>query len=99
MTLSLQWVDQGWGNEKGDIVVQLIDSANSSTVVAEQRQALGSLASHTEASASNVLTVSSDVISKAQAGNYFRFLRNAGGGGGQTLTVKYFIAIATLSRQ
>ena len=102
LTMSLTWVDQGWGNRKGEIFVKLIRPtrrrlrrSNAEEVLAEKRQLFG-IAKHEEEDAKAEL-VDHPVVSTAQRGDFYRFMRNAGGGGGHTLRVKNFRVVATLS--
>lgn len=96
------WKDQGWGNRKGIIFVRLMrrpvePASNSggtreeSTIVAD----LFGLAEHMETSAERQLRKSDTVVSLARPGDWYRFMRRGGGGGGHTLDVRGFRAIAT----
>lgn len=101
------WEDQGWGNRKGELFVRLIRGSpgpvaagscgrgDKGTVIAERRDFFG-LAEHSETSASLNLRRDEEVVSRAQPGDRYRFMRRVGGGGGHTLTVRGFRAIATL---
>ena len=84
---SVEWMDQGWGNRKGELFIQLI---RGDVVVAEKRAIFG-IAEHNWTKAKAVIT--DDAVSKAESGDVFRFMRNAGGGGGHQLKVKNFRAL------
>ena len=103
LTLSLKWEDQGWGNRKGEIFMKLMrlasgDSASRQSSdaqeVAEKRRLFG-IAKHQEEEAKTEIT-DDPVVALARPGDFYRFMRNAGGGGGHTLTVKNFRVVATL---
>lgn len=102
LTMSVTWVDQGWGNRKGELFVKLVRPKRRSrrggeTVLAEKRGLFG-IAKHKEETASAEV-VEDAVVSMAQPGDFYRFMRNAGGGGGHTLTVKNFRVVATLNTE
>ena len=93
LSLSMEWKDQGWGNRKGEIFVSLVRGA-SGQVVAERRGPLG-IAPHKWDTSKAELT-DDKVVTEARPGDFYRFTRNAGGGGGHRLTVKNFRSIACL---
>lgn len=88
------WVDQGWGNRKGELFLKLV-RGSTDTVLAEKRALFG-IAQHKEEGAKVQLTSAEPVVALAQPGDYYRFMRNAGGGGGHSLTVRGFRAVASL---
>lgn len=108
LTMSLVWKDQGWGNLKGEIFVRLMRPPQSGRrgrfwhkkldpqMVAEKRRVFG-IAKHSEEEAKVEITNDS-VLTLAQPGDFYRFMRNMGGGGGHTLTVKKFRTVATLTQ-
>ena len=51
------------------------------------------LAPHREESVSKVLTSNESILNKILPGDYIRFMKNVGGGGGHRLHVKDFCAI------
>ena len=93
LSLSVEWKDQGWGNRKGQIFVSLVQG-RSKQIVAERLQPLG-IALHHWDTATAELT-DDQIVTQAQQGDFYRFTRNAGGGGGHELKVKNFRAIACL---
>ncbi len=97
LSLSVVWKDQGYGNRKGEIFLQLMRQTNTSSspvVVAEKRRVFG-IAEHHEMKANAELR-DDPVIKLAKPGDFYRFMRNAGGGGGHSLTVKKFRVVVTL---
>ncbi len=93
--VSLTWNDQGWGNRKGEIFVKLIRKVNrNEEEIAEKRHLFG-IAGHKKASA-EVVVSNDPIVDLAQPGDYYKFMRNAGGGGGHTLTVENFRVVITL---
>lgn len=108
--MSLTWKDQGWGNRKGEIFVKLMqppararrfgrraknsDRDGGGEIVAEKRELFG-IAKHSQETAKAEL-VDDPVVKSAQKGNFYRFMRNAGGGGGHSLTVSDFRVVVTL---
>ena len=100
LTMSLSWVDQGWGNRKGEIFLKLMRpkqgaASNKREVIAEKRGIFG-VAKHEREEVTTELTDSEPVVALAQPGDFYRFMRNAGGGGGHKLTVKDFRVVACL---
>lgn len=98
LSLSVTWQDQGWGNRKGELFLILMRPvANGQPKkIAEQRQLFG-IAEHYEKTQEFVL-VKQPVVTEARAGDFYRFMRNAGGGGGHRLIVKNFRAVASVCR-
>lgn len=103
------WRDQGWGNRKGELFVRLMcrsqeedaegdtsaSKKETASIVAEKREIFG-IAEHRETSPSVELRKDAEVVSRARPGDWYRFMRRVGGGGGHRLTVRGFRAIATL---
>ena len=93
------WNDQRWGNRKGALFVRLmrrnVEEEGSEEIIAEKREIFG-IAEHTRTSAKLLVTRSEAVVDKARAGDWYRFMRRAGGGGGHTLDVVGFRAVAML---
>jgi len=84
--MSWEWQDQGWGNRKGQIWLQLIRGVS---VIADCREAYYELAPH-QLGSRDLRIVDHDVIRKARKGDILRVMRNAGGGGGHRLISKNF---------
>ena len=99
--LSTRWKDQGWGNLKGEIFVRLMrkiqETPENFEQIAEKRKVFG-IARHRWSDAKAKLGENEAVVSNAQAGDFYRFMRNVGSGGGHQLIVKRFRVIATLSK-
>ena len=66
------------------------------TQVAERRGFFG-LAEHKETSARLEMDGRESVVAGARSGDWYRFMRRAGGGGGHRLIVRGFRAVATLT--
>jgi len=85
LKMSMKWLDQGYGNRKGEIFIQLV---RGDEVVAESRDTFG-VAGHKEEAVEADISMN-QVVTMARRGDRFRFMRNVGGGGGHSLTVKDF---------
>ena len=94
---SVLWEDQGFGNRKGELFVHLMrpSCTGKPLQIAEHRQLFG-IAEHYEKTAHKVLGREDPIIAKSRKGDFYRFMRNAGGGGGHQLKVKNFRVKATL---
>ena len=91
-TISANWKDQGWGNRKGSIYIQLMRPKRNSddpTVVTQHFDLLGT-APHEMEKVVKVLSIEDPIIDMIEPGDYFRFMKNVGGGGGHRLIVKNF---------
>lgn len=90
LTISLTWRDQGWGNAKGDVFLTLMGrrALRSKEVVIKY---LG-IAPHVEETKCTVLT-DDPIVTEAIEGDWYKFTRNAGGGGGHQLIVKNYKVI------
>lgn len=108
LAMSVLWKDQGWGNKKGEIFVKLMrpEAGCSPTPpsiltpledeligIAERRQLFG-IAEHYWKH-EHTLICDHPVVSKARPGDFYRFMRYVGGGGGHELRVKKFRVVAT----
>ena len=93
------WKDQGWGNRKGELFVRLMRPAvaqkQREEIVAERRDFFG-LAEHEETSARLEINRRESVVASARPGDWYRFMRRVGGGGGHKLFVRGFRAVASL---
>ena len=86
--ISLIWRDQGWGNRKGDVIVSLM---RGEEIIAEKYNILG-VAPHKEEYADT--DISDDpIVTQTSQGDYYKFTRNPGGGGGHQLFVKNYKVI------
>ena len=92
LVLSILWVDQGWGNKKGDIHVRLM--RDDVTEIAVMYRPFG-ICDHVEKSC-RIELVKHPLVTEAMPGDFYQFSRNPGGGGGHELKVKKFKAIAEL---
>lgn len=88
LAISLTWRDQGWGNQKGDIFITLMRGRIRKKEIATKYHPLG-IAPHKEASDHTILT-DDPIVNEAREGDYYKFTRNAGGGGGHQLIVKNY---------
>ena len=55
------------------------------------------VAPHEEQKAVKILTRNDDIVSNAQRGDYFRFMKNVGGGGGHRLVVTEFNVVMQIN--
>ena len=88
--MSFLWEDQGYGNRKGQVWLQLVREGE---VVADSREQFPALAPHCEGSElerREVEVVGHPVVRLAARGDTLRVARNIGGGGGHSLTVSQF---------
>ena len=111
LNMSVVWKDQGWGNMKGELFVRLMRPATKQTLkgdslqgkkgdpvmVAEKRKVFG-IAKHEEEE-SKVEIRNDSILKLAEPGDFYRFMRNVGGGGNHKLYVKKFKAVATLTQR
>ncbi len=88
---SVEWKDQGWGNRKGRLMVKLIRRDSGEKVIVENNNIFG-IADH-EWTKSSCKLVDNPVVRLAEPGDFYRFERNAGGGGGHSLSVKNFTVL------
>ena len=110
LAMSVLWKDQGYGNKKGEIFVKLMrpEAGRSHptppstlraledeqiTEIAERRQLFG-IAEHYWKRKHSVIC-DHPVVSKARPGDFYRFMRYVGGGGGHELTVRNFRVVVT----
>ena len=91
LVMSVVWVDQGWGNKKGDIHVRLM---RGDTEISVMYRTFG-ICDHSVKSAEKELK-DHPLVTEAMPGDYYQFSRHPGGGGGHQLKVKKFRAIAEL---
>jgi len=92
--LSLTWRDQGWGNRKGKIWIQLCKPIGQSTIeIIDEDKDIFDIAPHEEKTCKKALTQNNSIVKSALPGHFFRFMKNIGGGGGHQLHVRRFEAI------
>ena len=97
LQVSVVWKDQGWGNRKGEIYVMLMrPAADGKPVEIAKYPSLFGITEHVEKEAKTVIRGDNSVVAKAKAGDFYRFMRNAGGGGGHELEGKNFRVKATV---
>ena len=99
LNMSVVWEDQGWGNKKGELFVILMRPSRTGKPlqIAEHRRLFG-IAEHYEKEAHKVVNRDDPVVDKSKKGDFYRFMRNAGGGGGHQLKVKNFRVKATMCK-
>lgn len=113
LNMSVVWKDQGWGNLKGELFVRLMRPSSSKQrkedkslqsmnergpkMVAEKRRVFG-IAKHEEEE-SKVEIRNDSILNLAEPDDFYRFMRNVGGGGNHKLFVKKFKAVATLTQK
>ncbi|XP_078349071.1 uncharacterized protein LOC144634014 [Oculina patagonica] len=97
LQLSVAWQDQGWGNRKGEIYMMLMRPVQNGEPeeIAKYPRLFG-IAEHYEKEAHTVIAADHPVVAKAKARDFYRFMRNAGGGGGHQLKAKNFRVKATV---
>ena len=82
-----------FGNRKGHIWLQLRRPKNGGTsfdMVSEMRADHFGVAPHETSEFSGTLTEQDEIVSLAQPGDYYQVMKNVGGGGGHSLTVRDF---------
>ena len=90
MTISFVWKDQGVGNRKGRIWLQIF---RGTEMLYETSNNLWGVAQHHWQNVKVSLSRDDDVISAFRPGDYFRFMRNIGTGGNHSLHVRNFKAL------
>ena len=88
ITLSMRWRDQGYGNRKGRVWMQLMRSDEK---LAEKMDIFG-IASH-EWEEVRAKIEDHDLLKLSKKGDSYRFMENTGGGGGHSLHVENFKVI------
>ena len=83
--MSFRWKDQGYGNRKGMLWIELL---RESEIIASSYD-VSSLAPHEEETREMVIK-DHPVVDKIRKGDVLQFMRNVGGGGGHSLTVEDF---------
>ena len=91
LTMSVVWVDQGWGNKKGELLAILMRPSRTGEPlqIAEHRRLFG-IAENYKKEAHKVVSRDDPLVAKSKKGDFYRFMRFVGGGGGHALKVKNF---------
>ena len=97
LELSVVWKDQGWGNKKGELFAYLMRPSRTGEPVkiAEHRRLFG-IADHCQTKPNTEIGREYAIVAKSKKGDFCRFMRNAGGGGGHELFVNKFQVKATI---
>ena len=97
LEFSVVWKDQGWGNKKGELFAYLMRPSRTGEPVkiAEHRRLFG-IADHCQTEPNTESGRESAIVAKSKKGDFCRFMRNAGGGGGHELFVNKFQVKATI---
>ena len=98
--MSFRWKDQGYGNRKGMLWVQLM---RGDEVVADSREDFPTLAPHVAGpigvmEPAATLIKNHSVVNLSRPGDRLRFMVNVGGGGGHQLKVRNFKAKVELKK-
>merc|ERR1719219_945494 len=92
--MSMKWKDQGWGNQKGQVWLQLrrplAVSKGAFETIAEMDSDKFGIAPHKLANATDTLTPSENVVKLAKPGDYYQVMKNIGGGVGHRLQIVDF---------
>ena len=86
LTMSFRWKDQGWGNRKGMLWIELMRDGE---MIATSKDDFHFLAPHQEETR-EVVIKDHPVVDKVRKGDFLQFMRNTGGGGGHSLKVENF---------
>ncbi|CAB4006123.1 LRR-GTPase of the ROCO family [Paramuricea clavata] len=89
---SVEWKDQGWGNRKGQLIVKLMRRDSGQNMVIAEKTNIFGIAGHDWANSTCVF-VTHPVVKLAEPGDFYRFERNAGGGGGHSLFARKFTVL------
>ena len=87
MTISFEWKDQGWGNRKGKIWLQIF---RGSKMVHETTAYLCGVAPHKWGDVKVSLSSKDAVVRAFRPGDYFRFMGDVGRGGNHAIYVRNF---------
>lgn len=99
MELSVVWQEKGHGDRKGNLFVTLMRPiANGEPKQIAKHPSLFGFAEHPQKTKAYKMIRRSDhpVVAKAKAGDFYRFMRDAGSGGPHKLKVKNFQVQATV---
>lgn len=85
--ISFKWRDQGFGNRKGNIWLQVVRAGKA---VLETSRHLCGTAPNKWVQTHTQLTRQDEVVRRFKPGDSYQFMRNIGGGGGHSLHVQNF---------
>ena len=88
--ISMTWKDHGWGVQKGKVWIQLMRPRLNNhrlKLVYEDKDIFGDVP-HKEKKVIKILSRKDPIISLAQPGDHFRFMKNVGGGCWRWLMIK-----------
>ena len=88
ITLTFRWKDQGFGNRKGMLWIELVRQGQ---LIATSKDDFPTLAPHQEETQEIVIR-NHPVVDLIRKGDTINFMRNVGGGGGHSLSVQEFNA-------
>ena len=88
ITLTFRWKDQGFGNRKGMLWIDLVREGQ---LIATSKDDFPTLAPHLEETQEIVIR-NHPVVDLIRKGDTINFMRNVGGGGGHSLSVQEFNA-------
>ena len=97
ITMSFDWCDQGYGNRKGMIWVEVIRKGKVIANSMEDEDSYEHVAPHREEH-KTIEIENTDLIRGIQKGDILMFRKNVGGGGGHSLSVKNFICHLELNK-
>ena len=93
MTVSFKWKEQGYGNRRSKICLQIIREVE---IILETRQDFFGIALHNWDMVNIHLTRADVVVGEFRPGDHFQFMLYIGGGGGHSLHVPDFKTLVEL---
>jgi len=88
ITMTFKWQDQGYGNRKGMVWIDLVRSGE---VIHSSLEAFPNLADH-KMKSEEIIISNHPVVDGIRKGDILKFMVNVGGGGGHSLKIKDFNA-------
>jgi len=88
ITMTFEWVDQGYGNRKGQVWIDLVRSGE---VIENSLHDFPNLADH-QMKSEEIKISNHPVVDRIRKGDILKFMVNVGGGGGHSLFIKDFNA-------